>query len=587
MPGVVLYAGEPIISPSQPPSSGSSRRRPHTASSSAASSASSSRSKRRLPPPPETTDVRTNFTTIKAHTGQTQQNDPILGEQNGDDYPLLEEIPEKEPVGIQALNATANRTFVGSISVIIGAILGVGIGLGLSQLHMTKDSLQWLALPGELFVRALRCLIVPMVFCTMSVAIAEVIVLNKTSILTWRTGAIFFLSSFLATSQGVTVAMIYRGIFQSNSITNTTSSTQLVFGLKCHNGYFLQANGSYLSCSSKYSNVSTSQFQVDDINEILQRNSTGVKNLSLTEQVISIINTSVPDNIFASLSQGALLSIIMFALPLGYAVAKSHSGPDHSNVLLSILRQTRNALLILVNAVLYLTPVAVVFLISDAIISYGNATTIMYQGGYLMLAFTTGILFHVLVMLPLVVCLFTRTNPYNYMRQLFPAYVFAFGCSSSMASLPVAVTVIHQTRFVSRSMAQLVMCLGTPVNLNASGIYYPVLIIFMANVAGLNSAFGPPQWAVLYFVTLLGCMGTAPVPNAGLAMLMTIWKTVLPNQPLPTAFVYVVAIDVLLDRICTMTNIHGNMMVTRILAAKFDDGFESWSNEPPVNQLES
>ncbi|OQR82278.1 dicarboxylate/amino acid:cation (Na or H) symporter (DAACS) family protein [Thraustotheca clavata] len=166
--------------------------------------------------------------------------------------------------------------------------------------------------------------------------------------------------------------------------------------------------------------------------------------------------------------------------------------------------------------------------------------------------------------------LLIRINPYAYMRQLIPAYVFGFGCSSSMATLPVAVTVIHQTRKVSWSTANIAMCLGTPANLNAPALFLPTMVVFMAQVSGHRSDLTTPKIVILFFISLLGSMGTAPVPNAGLVMLLTTWKTVFPNIPLPHSFVYIVAMDFFLDRISTMVNLNGNMMVTRILASTMD-----------------
>ncbi|OQR91475.1 dicarboxylate/Amino Acid:Cation (Na or H) Symporter (DAACS) family [Achlya hypogyna] len=157
------------------------------------------------------------------------------------------------------------------------------------------------------------------------------------------------------------------------------------------------------------------------------------------------------------------------------------------------------------------------------------------------------------------------------MQQLIPAYVFAFGCSSSMATLPVAVTVIHQTRKVTRSTAQLIMCLGTPTNMNAAGLYHPLMVVFMAHMGGLEAALTAPKLVILFFISLVGSMGTAPVPNAGLVMLVTVWKTVFPDEPLPHAFVYVVAMDFLLGRVRVMVNVNGNMIATRILANGIDD----------------
>ncbi|KDO31020.1 hypothetical protein SPRG_04207 [Saprolegnia parasitica CBS 223.65] len=524
---------------------------------------------RRIAPPAEPLGVRTNFTSGKALTDSI----PMTSYENYDD-PIMEEDKNLHAAG--DFDARSTSTYVNSIYVLIGAAIGAGIGLALTKADISRDVQQWIQMPGDLFVRALRCLVVPMVFASMSVVIAEVVVLKKTSILSWRTGAIFFLTSFIATVQGLLLSTVYRGIFEGGKNATTSALPAPVLAFRCANGLFLnqQTNGSLL-CDKMTNDTASTLFTTVDINNMLTVKST-ITQLSLTQQIISIIELTVPDNIFNALTQGSLLSVIMFALPLGYAIAKSHNGPATENGLLNVFRQTRNSLLILINAVLMLTPIAVGFLICSAIISYqANASAIFSQAGYLILMFLAGVFCHVMLVMPLILFLFTRCNPYNYMRQLFPAYVFAFGCSSSMATLPVAVTVIHQTRQVSRSLAQLIMCLGTPVNLNTCGLYYPLMTMFMANYSGLTSELGAPQMAVLFFVSLLGCMGTAPIPQAGLAMLMTVWRTTLPNQELPHAFVYVVAIDFLIDRINTMVNINGNMIITRILADQFDETVET------------
>ncbi|OQR85012.1 dicarboxylate/amino acid:cation (Na or H) symporter (DAACS) family protein [Achlya hypogyna] len=535
---------------------------------------SSTSSQERRPAHYESSMARTNF---RSTPQDTAPSTPPVGLYALQDDPILEGQAPAAPHGNYDSRETA--TFFNSMAVVIGAGLGIGLGLILSKFNISTDLELWLELPGNLFVRALRCLIVPMVFCTMTVSIAEIVVLNKTSILTWRTAAVLFSTSVLSTMQGMVVALVYNSVFNANwPVTAGSNSTNsILLGFKCANGMYLEslANGS-MACDATVANASA-LFTISDVNHVLSTN-TAFQDLTLTEQVIAIINLVVPDNIFSALATGSLLSVLMFALPLGVAVAKSHSDSAGSNYLLTILRQSRNTLLLMINAVLKLTPFAVFFLLTSSIVSYSSnkSTNIVSQGGYLILFFVGGVLCHVLVVMPIFLFLFTRKNPYHYLRQLVPAYVFAFGCSSSMATLPVAVTVVHQTRQVSRQLAQLMMCLGTPVNLNAPGLYYPLMTVFMANVAGVGGQLRGPELVVLFFVSLLGCMGTAPVPNSALVMLMTVWKTVLPNVALPGAFVYVVAIDFLLDRICTSTNVNGNMIVTRILADYFDD---SWGNE--------
>ncbi|OQS03459.1 dicarboxylate/amino acid:cation (Na or H) symporter (DAACS) family protein [Thraustotheca clavata] len=570
--GIYLYVNENDVSPAP------GHHQLHVTPGSVSSSNSANDKKRKAPPPHEPSGLRTNFST-RGH----EDPDPIIGTPPLIyDDPIMEEAHDAKNMAAAGGNfdSRSGTALVNSLAVIICAAVGVGLGILLAKLGIGSDLQQWMSLPGNLFVRALRCLVVPLVFCSMTVSIAEVFVLNRTSVLTWKTAAVFFMTSSLAALQGMVVAMIFKAAFHPDTTSTQSAANNIPYvALKCVNGHYLNqlTNGS-VACLQN-TTESAALFDLNDINNVLDISSQ-FQNLSLTDQIMAIIKLMVTDNIFNSLANGSLLSIIMFALPLGVAVAKSHIGEASTNSLLNLLRQTRNALLSLINAVLYLTPVAVLFLVSSSIVSYNsNASNFASQIGYLALAFISGIACHVLITLPFILFVFTRINPYNYLRQLFPAYVFAFGCSSSMATLPVAVTVIQQTRQVTPGFGQLIMCLGTPVNTNAAGLYYPLMTIFLACASGQGGDLGTPQLFVLFFVSLLGSMGTAPVPNAALVMLMTVWKTVMPNNNLPQAFVYVVAIDFLFDRLCTMTNVNGNMVATRILANQFDDSSSSWSTD--------
>ncbi|OQR87783.1 dicarboxylate/amino acid:cation (Na or H) symporter (DAACS) family protein [Achlya hypogyna] len=533
------------------------------------SSAGSKSSDPRRPPGPHDAGLRTNFTS-RMYRGSGPDTPPLESQLVYED-PIMEEPHKNLAHGAGGFDQRTNAPLVSSIAVIVCCAVGVGLGILLSGLKASVGVMQWVKLPGDLFVRALQCLIVPVVFCTMSVSVAEVVVLKRTSVLSWRTAAVFFLTSFLATVQGMIVALVYKFLVEHKDVESSIDTSHMLnFTLKCANKEYLTqfSNGS-VACSGDA--TAGSYFIVDDINKVLSLN-TQYAQLSLTDQVIATISLLVPDNIFSALSTGTLLSIIVFAFAFGVAVAKSSLGNGNDNHLLTLLRQVRNALLMFLNAILRLTPIAVVSLIGGAIGSYGTtAPAFLSQAGWLVLGFVSGIVSHVLIVMPALLFIMTRINPYQYIRQLVPAYVFSFGSSSSMASLPVAVTVVQQTRQVSRQLSQLVMCLGTAVNKNAAGLYYPIMVVHLAVASGNSSSFGITQMVVLFFVSLLGSMGTAPVPNAALVMLMTVWKTATSISFPQQAFTTIVAIDFFVDRMNTTTNVYSNMIATRILAAHFDE----------------
>ncbi|KDO27818.1 hypothetical protein SPRG_07416 [Saprolegnia parasitica CBS 223.65] len=515
-------------------------------------------------PPPASYTFRTNFTTK-----------PALGLYEG--HPSEEAILEESPTRNRAHGDYLDGAkTLNPLTILVCAGIGVAVGFGLSRLNVSPDAASWIALPGDLFVSALRCLIVPMVFCSMAASVADVIAAKKTTLLGWRTVLTIVLSVTFSAVQGIVISVLFQSRFVPDAaLVVEKSAINMTFTLQCHNSNYLEMLPSgRIACSAANASQSSTLFDVIDVNG-LYRFETPFQTLTLTDQLISVLQLIVTDNIFKL--------IIMFALPFGVAIAKSFAGPISDNLLVVLIKQTRNAMLILINTVMRLTPIAVVFLIASAVISFSsNASNVAGQVGFAVLAFVLGSISHVLLVMPIFLFLTTRINPYNYIRQLTSAYVFAFGCASSMAALPIAVSSIHQTRQVSRPFAQLIMTLGTPVNLNACGMYYPILVTFMANMSGNGDSLGLPQWIVMFFVSILASMGTAPVPNSGLVMLITVWKTVFPSKDLPAAFSYVVAIDFIMDRIATMVNLNGNMVVTRILSEQVDEAMEVWANEQIV-----
>ncbi|OQS03266.1 dicarboxylate/amino acid:cation (Na or H) symporter (DAACS) family protein [Thraustotheca clavata] len=526
-------------------------------------------------PPPASHTFRTNFTTKSGMFDPNYSEDAIL-----------EEFPTK---GISLRHdddeLLESSKMLNSLAILAGAGIGIGVGFGLSRLTISPDAMTWIALPGVLFVRALRCLIVPMVFCSMVASVADVVAAKKTTLLGWRTVLTFLLTSALAALQGMLIALIFKDHFVSNvkASASTSQIKNATLSIQCNNNmYMTMLPDGQVACTSDDSTSNTTLFDAIDVNNSMEVNNL-FESLTLTEQLISVLHLIVSDNIFLAIRQSSLVSVIMFAIPFGVAIAKSDSGSISSNKLVNIMKQTRNMMLMLIYMIMRLTPIAVAFLIASAVISFSsNAGDVAGQVGFAVAAFVTCSALHCLIVMPILLFVTTRINPYAYLSQLTSAYVFAFSCSSSMATLPIAVSSIQQTRQVSRAFAQLIMTLGTPVNLNACGLYYPIQVVFMANMAGLGSHLHLPQWIILYFVSILATMGTAPVPNSGLVMLMTVWNTVLPDDELPASFSYIVAIDFIIDRIATMLNVNGNMVVTRILAEHVDEAVEVWANEQVI-----
>ncbi|CAK4635130.1 unnamed protein product [Aphanomyces euteiches] len=464
-----------------------------------------------------------------------------------------------------------------SMGILIGSVVGIAVGIGIYFLHPSKEVQKLIALPGNLFLSAFQCLILPMVFCVMSVVVAEAFAMGRTSILRFRTLLPYWLTAVLATIQGMILAILFKPFFKGDSIPVTVRKASFNMSLQCSNGLYMttQPNGT-LTCDGSIANATGALFLA--LNQTMEAasSSKALSNsveLSMVDQITQITNLMVPSNIFSAMVNGSLLSLVLFSIPFGYAIAKTTT--DGDNIVLKFVRQLRNVFLFLLHKLLMITPVAVVFLMASAIGSMGseNVGEVMSNIGFFFLAFMTGVLVHSFLVLPLVLYLWTRANPYAYIKHLFPAYVFAYGCSSSMGTLPVAMACI-QNAHVSRALIHMTMPYGTATNLNACGIYFPLALVFMANMSGLGDELTAPRYIIVFFASLFGCTGTAPVPHASLVYCLTLWSSCFPKIPLPASFAYLAAADFIIGRIRPMVNVNGNAIVTRILAEQVDEAFE-------------
>ncbi|CAK4690260.1 hypothetical protein LEN26_018830 [Aphanomyces euteiches] len=525
--------------------------------------------------PSEAHTIRTDFTQDQRH----MPHDNAESQASDRYYPLLADNFKAATTGAFPDTTPSTLTVVSSLAILVGGLVGIGAGVGLYFLQLGPEWIKLLQLPGTLFIRALVCLVLPLVFCVMTVVVAQMAAIGRSTIMRWQTIVPFAFTSIIATVEGFVLALLFRSGFHITFATSASSSTTTTAGaafnltLKCANGLFLASTGNNsLAC------IGTDTEPAAVFRAANQTTATTGGDLSMASfmnLVVGVAKIVVPDNIFASFASGALLSIVVFAVPLGIATAAVSPQGDEPNHILVLFRQLRDIFQRMLQAILVTTPVAVAFLIASSIANFdrGYTSDTMTQLGYLFVAFLTGTLFHSLVVLPLFVLVMTRSNPFVYFHQLLPAYLFAFGSASSLATVPMMVECINRAK-ISRAIAHVTMPFGTPVNLNGAGIYYPLAMVFMAHVAGTGDQWTVARFVVLFILSWIGSVATAPVPNGGILYLMILWPTCFPSTPMPPSFQLLFAADFIFDRICTIVNIHGNAAVTRILADQIDETFE-------------
>lgn len=518
---------------------------------------------------------KTNFTSRRFGGGGFDPNEPYR------DYPP---VMMSEPLSDDETDDGPSTGYAGSSSglrlsvtyILVGVILGVGLGVLFSTIKVSDLAAKWISLPGDLFLRALKSLVIPYVFCSVAVAIGDIVFVGKVSVVGLQTFRVFAIMWVVTGLVGMGVALLFRPLFRLDR-TYVATPTNAV-GFTCANNMMLQLQSdSSIACSGNSTllggAVDTAAFEINDVNDVFTKNvKTALALMSVSDQILSILNLIVPKNIFESLSNGDVLSTITFAMVFGAIAGRNFFTKTRKvNYLYLILLQLRNTFFLAMEWVIWLTPVAVVSIIAGSFAANQDALNDLKDVYVYVLAVIAAASVQVLITQPAIVFLMTRCNPYRHMAHMKHAYVFSFGVSSSLATAPVTLACIKKARVCSQSLANFVISIGACSNLSGMGFYYPVAVVFLAESSGNGEELTPWRLLAIYLLSVLACAGTPPIPNAGIALTATAYKTVFGVSDLPVTFPLFIAMDFLVDRIATVCNVNDDIMALKVIAENTDE----------------
>ena len=259
--------------------------------------------------------------------------------------------------------------------------------------------------------------------------------------------------------------------------------------------------------------------------------------------------------------------VVFFAIAIGAALARTikhrHVSPD-TMVFVVFLKEIDEVFVTLIHWIIAVTPFAVLSLIASAIGQQDNLQDSFANVGYLCLAVMIGMIVHVCFVYTGLYVFMTGRNPLHYMKYILPAQTTAFACASSAATMPITLECAANSGVVPSTIARFVIPLGATLNMDGTAIYYPCACIWLAVLNGVTP--NAANYILLIVLATVGSAGTAPVPNSGLVMVLTAYNTVFGTTGTPDGFAFVVAIDWFLDRLCTVVNVTGDLMVTGMVA---------------------
>ncbi|XP_050454019.1 excitatory amino acid transporter 1-like isoform X2 [Cataglyphis hispanica] len=247
-----------------------------------------------------------------------------------------------------------------------------------------------------------------------------------------------------------------------------------------------------------------------------------------------------------------ILGLVVFATVLGITIGKM--GPQ-AKPLLNFFESLSGAMMVITNWVIWLSPIGVLSLVASKITEMKSLDEVVAQLGMYFLTVLIALLIHGFLVLPGMYFLLTKKNPYIYISNMAQALVTAFGTSSSSATLPIAISCLEERNGIDSRVTRFVMPIGATVNMDGTALYEAVAAIFISQVRQISLSFG--QLVAVSITATAASIGAAGIPQAGLVTMVMVLDTV--RLPANDVFL-IIAVDWLLDRCRTTVNVIGDSL---------------------------
>ena len=279
----------------------------------------------------------------------------------------------------------------------------------------------------------------------------------------------------------------------------------------------------------------------------------GQETPGIKETLINIF----PDNPVASMAEGEMLQIIVFAMLLGIALSQSKLAGER---VVSFFEDLNEILMRLINLIISLAPYGVFCLMLKLGLTVGWAEITKLASYFFTVVLVLAM--QALLVYPLLLSLVAKVNPYIYLRKMREPLLVAFSTSSSGATMPVTLRTVKDKLGVDNKVASFAVPLGTTINMDGTAIMQGVATVFIAQFYGIDLSVN--AYLMVILTATMVSIGAAGVPGVGIVML----SMVLAQAGLPVEGIgLIIGVDRLLDMMRTCVNVAGDGMVSTSIAA--------------------
>ena len=404
--------------------------------------------------------------------------------------------------------------------ILLGMLVGVLFALLLTNFDWGASFIgDWIKPFGTIFISSLKLIAIPLILAALIKGISDLKDISSLSKMGMRTISIYVITTVIAVSIGLTVV----SLIQPGKTINENTRNELV------EAYGGDADAKLQAAAAQ-------------------------KDAGPLQALIDL----VPSNIVSAASSNRnMLQVIFFAVFFGISLILIPQ--EKAKTVKDFFDGLNEVILKMVDLIMLAAPYGVFALMAALVVEAPSADLFAALGMY-----AISVVFGLLVMVVFYIVLvkvFTKKSPRFFLYGIAPAQLLAFSTSSSAATLPVTMERVTEHLGVEEEVSSFVLPIGATINMDGTSLYQAVAAVFIAQAFGMDLSFGT-QLGIIATATLAS-IGSAAVPGAGMVMLVG----VLGYAGIPEAgLALIFAVDRPLDMCRTVINVTGDATVSMLVA---------------------
>ncbi|KAG9344303.1 hypothetical protein JZ751_010972 [Albula glossodonta] len=469
----------------------------------------------------------------------------------------IRKVPSKdEPTTCKAKFASFFKRNLMVILTVSGVLVGVGLGMMVRNMKLTRAQMTYFAFPGEMLLRMLKMIILPLVVCSLISGAAS---LDTRSL--GKLGGIavsyFLVTTLIASAIGVALAFIIKpgvgaGALNTNNLGLETVSTNK------------ETTDSFLDLARNLfpANLVAAAFRsyATDYKMVAVGN---ITNGTLVYQKVYLQHEAFNDRTRALVPVGTetegmnILGLVLFAMVFGVALRKLGAEGEE---LIRSFNAFNEATMVLVSWIMWYVPVGIMFLVGSKIVEMEDVVLLVTSLGKYIFASILGHVIHGGIVLPLIYFAVTRNNPFIFLSGLITPFTTAFATCSSSATLPSMIKCVEENNGVDKRISRFILPIGATVNMDGAAIFQCIAAVFIAQLN--NTELNAGQIFTILVTATASSVGAAGIPAGGIITIAIILEAIgLPTNDLSL----MLAVDWIVDRTTTVVNVEGDALGAGIL----------------------